>query len=117
MRITRLILVFLTVFITFVVPVHATPLTLSIREMTGRPGASIQVPVEISGASNLGSLHLEVTYDPLILQAMSVTAASLARDALLDFNVQPGRVVIGLASADGISGTGKLELITCDVLE
>ena len=117
MRTVKSILLFLVAFVTFAVSAHAAALTLRIQDTAGRPGGSVRVPVEVSAASNLGSMHLEVTYDPSILQATDVTAASLASGALVDFNLQqPGRAVIGLASANGISGAGDLVSITFDVI-
>ena len=56
---------------------------------------SLQIPVNFSGADNVGSIHMELVYDSLILKATDVKAGSLIRNGVVEANTDtPGRAVI-----------------------
>ncbi len=75
--------------------------------------STLDIPVTVRGASNLGSLQLEVRFDPQALELKGVKAGPLARNALVDSKLSaPGRVQIGLVAASGISGDGGVVLLT-----
>ena len=75
--------------------------------------ATLDIPVTVRGASNLGSLQLELRFDPQALELKDVKAGPLARNALVDSKISaPGRVQIGLVAASGISGDGGVVLLT-----
>ena len=80
---------------------------------TPTPGlATLEVPIEVQGAANLGSLQLELVYDPLEAELRDMRAGPLARNALVDFNRDtPGRVRIGVVDASGISGDGAIIIL------
>lgn len=79
-------------------------------------GGQVQIPVKITGANNLGALHMELTYDPQSLSAISVKSGQAGKDAILEYNLDtPGKVVIGLVSVPGISQDGSLVTVVFKV--
>jgi len=78
----------------------------------GGGAGTAQIPVNLSGASGVGSLHIELVYDSAILEVTAVKAGKLAQNAVVDFNIQtPGRAIIGIVSSNGISGSGAVASI------
>jgi len=74
----------------------------------GSVGAT-EIPINLTGASDVGSLHIELVYDPAIIQVTGVKAGKLAQNAVVDFNITaPGRAVIGIVSSAGITGSGAV---------
>ena len=72
-------------------------------------GATVELPIAVQGAFNLGSLLVEVSYEAEALELQSVRAAALGRNALLESNQEnPGRVRIGLVDPNGINGDGEI---------
>ncbi len=94
-----------------------TPTSTSVPSPTTQPAVTpspttVEVPIEVQRASNLGSLQLELVYDPQALELQDVRAGQLARNALVDFNRDtPGRVRIGVVDASGISGDGAIIIL------
>ena len=74
----------------------------------GSAGAAA-IPINLTGASDVGSLHIELVYDPAIIQVTGVKAGQLAQNAVVDSNITtPGRAVIGIVSSAGITGSGAV---------
>jgi hypothetical protein len=75
-------------------------------------GGTVDVPIDVAGASGIGALHLEVIYDPAVIEVDMVTGGALAgNNALIDFNPDnPGRLIIGIATLDDIKGDGVLAI-------
>lgn len=77
------------------------------------PATTLDIPVTVRGASNLGSLQLELRFDPQALELKGVKAGPLARNALVDSRLSaPGRAQIGLVAASGVSGDGVIIILT-----
>ncbi len=75
--------------------------------------ALLDVPITVRGASNLGSLQLEVGFDPQVLELKGAKAGPLARNALVNSKSSaPGKVQIGLVTTSGISGDGAVITLT-----
>ena len=71
--------------------------------------ATVELPIAVQGAFNLGSLLVEVSYEAEALEFQSVRAAALGRNALLESNQEnPGSVRIGLLDPNGINGDGEI---------
>ncbi len=71
--------------------------------------ATVELPIAVQGATDLGSLLVEVGYDTGMLDLQSVKAGALGRNALLESNQEnPGRVRIGLVDPNGINGDGEI---------
>lgn len=69
----------------------------------------VEVPLNVKGASRLGSLQLELVFDPSVAELTGVRTGPLARNALVDSRaVSKGRVRIGLVDPSGISGDGAV---------
>jgi hypothetical protein len=84
-------------------------ITISVDTLRAEPGAEAIVAIRVQGATGIGAFQTALTYDPAVLEIKSVDKGELLKNALLDFNpAQAGRVMIGLAAADGISGDGVL---------
>ena len=96
-------------------------LTLGGRDDTGllpEQYKTIDIPVDIVGATNIGSLHFEITYDPAMLLAIEVENGTLADDAMFEYSVEyPGRVIVGIIDSEGISGDGPVTVIAFQIKE
>ena len=91
-------------------------LTVRVSDVTARPGATVQVSIKVAGAANVGGLHVELSYDASILQAVEVKPGALAEGAMLESNLSsPGQVVIGLIDSGGMSGDGVLAEVVFQV--
>ena len=70
---------------------------------------TVEFPIAVQDAFNLGSLLLEVGYDTGMLELQSVKAGPLGRNGLLESNQEtPGMVRIGLVDPNGINGDGEI---------
>jgi hypothetical protein len=93
-------------------------LVLFICAGCGESSGGVKVPVKIYGASSVGSLHMELVFDPAVLEAVGVKPGELAENAMIEHNLQtPGRVIIGIVDASGITGDGTLMEISLDVID
>ncbi|MFQ6061612.1 MAG: cohesin domain-containing protein, partial [Methanosarcinales archaeon] len=64
-------------FSVFSITALAAGTTVSVSDASADSGTSIEIPIEITGASNVGSMDLELTYDPKVLNATQVKAGTL----------------------------------------
>ena len=79
--------------------------------------STINVPIFLTGAKNVGSLEFVLTYDPTVLEVSDVEAGGLAQSSLFDFGTrEPGRLWAGLIDADGISGDGPAAVVSFNVI-
>lgn len=77
----------------------------------------VSIPINAENADNIGSLHLELAYDPAVLEPIEVEKGMLAGSAMLESNIDvPGRVVIGMIDTSGINGNGSLAVISFNVV-
>ena len=77
----------------------------------------VEVPVDLTGARNLGSLEFVLVYEPSVLEFAEVKTGSLARNALIDFGTRTkGRLWAGLIDANGINGDGPVAIISFNVV-
>ena len=76
----------------------------------------IKIPLDVKGAKAVGSLHLEVVYDPSQYALLNVEKGKTFSDALFEYDAaSPGHVVIGMISGNGINGDGTLAVLTLQV--
>jgi hypothetical protein len=76
----------------------------------------VMIPVDVVGASSIGSLHFELVYDTAALEVMNIQSGTMAGNALFEFDsADPGRIIVGLVSSSGISGDGPIATITFTV--
>ena len=90
------------------------PVPTPIPQPTAAPApTTVDIPVEVTGVEGIGSLHIELAYDASALTTVSVSAGDLAENALFEADVDtPGRVIIGIVDAMGITGSGPVAIIT-----
>lgn len=87
----------------------AAALTLVVGSVQGEANRSVQVPIQIKGAPNVGALQFDLVYDARVLQVDKVARGALVANALLDSNTStPGRVRIGVVTTEGLKGDGIL---------
>lgn len=94
-----------------------TPLPTPTLPPTAALPDEVSIPINAEDANNIGALHLELIYDPAVLEPTEVEKGMLARNAMLESSTDtPGRVVIGMIDAAGINGNGSLAVISFRVV-
>lgn len=85
-------------------------LKLSVGNASALPNQEVDLPIAITGATNLGALELVLTYDPAILEARSADRGTLlSSNSLVEYYINPsGRLAVTLVSQDGVSGDGPV---------
>lgn len=92
-------------------------LVVSVGDVQGSPGSTLQVPIIVEGATDVGSVDLTLKYDTSVLKAVSVETADLSKNAIMESNIEdPGQINIALADASGINGDGEIAIISFSVL-
>jgi len=92
-------------------------LVVSTGNVQGSPGSTIQVPIVVEGAKDVGSVDITLKYDPSVLKANSAETADLGKNAIMESNLaNPGQVNIALVDASGINGEGEVATISFSVL-
>ena len=72
----------------------------------------IEVPVYLTGATNVGSLEFVLVYEPSVLDVVSVEKGALARTALIDSGSRTaGRVWTAVMDPNGIRCTGPVAVV------
>lgn len=89
---------------------HAASITVRVDSIEAPAGEDVEIPIMVQGAPGLGAMHVELIYDPAVLEVQAVDKGDLLGDnALLDFNdAEPGRLIIGLVTLDSVEGDGPL---------
>ena len=78
----------------------------------------LEVPIIGMGTSNVGTLHIELVYDPAVLRVTTVEEGSLTGDVSIHHSAEmPGRVIVGIVDTEGINGQGSLAVVRFDILE
>jgi len=87
----------------------AQTMTLRVPAVTGAAGSTVEVPIEVAGASKVGALQFELVYNPQLLTAETAKAGALASNSLFDVKTdRPGRLFIALITTEGVNGTGTV---------
>lgn len=66
------------------------------------------VAVEVTDAKGLGALHIEIKYNPAILEVSEVALGELGENGQIDYELKSDRLVIGFIDAMGLSGSGDI---------
>lgn len=94
----------------------AAGLTVSVSDTTGAPGDTAEVPINLEGASDVGSMDIVLKYDAEVLRAVAVEAGKLGKNAFIEANTaREGEVIIALADSSGINGDGTVATISFEV--
>jgi hypothetical protein len=92
-----------------VVKIEPTPLI----EPTPAPPQVVQVPINLRGASQVGSLELVLSYEPSLLEFSGVANGDLAMNAIIESRVSaPGKVWVGMIDAQGLTGDGAMVIVS-----
>jgi hypothetical protein len=103
----------MAISLTIVLLVSALPAACG----TNEDAQAISVPIKMANARNVGGVGFELLYDSTILEAREVAKGSLASGANAQYNLDtPGRIVIVVTDAKGISGDGTLVKVLFKVL-
>ena len=96
-------------FTFFALPVFAaTP--VYIDDISADAGATVSVPVMITGAPSIGSFDVVITYDSAVLGSPSVSDGTLTTGVASGTGTS-GQVSLAYASTSGFSGTGSIAVI------
>jgi hypothetical protein len=94
-----------------------TGAALVAESRTADPGSIVQVPIRLDNAGNIGSMNFMLTYNTQVLKVNKVDGGSLVSGALFTPNFKtPPQVRFGLASSDGIKGSGTVAYIEFQVI-
>ena len=84
------------------------------EETTGE----LEFPIQVEGASNVGSVAIELTYDSSVLEVTTIEAGELASNAMFEYNALiAGRVLIGIVDSSGIDGDGAVAKVSFNVID
>ena len=95
----------------------AGSLTVSVSDTTGAKNSTVEVPIILEGATDVGSMDIILNYDADILSAVDVEAGALGKNALIESNTaNDGAVIIALADSSGINGDGAVAIVAFEVI-
>ncbi len=95
----------------------AQDMTVSVSDTTGAAGDIVEVPINLEGAVDVGSMDISLMYDPAVLQAVGVEAGDLGGNAYIESNTaNEGEVIIALADSSGINGDGAVAVVSFEVV-
>ncbi len=98
---------------------QATSVTLVAPNCQGLSGAEIKAPIHAREAEGIGSLQMEVVYDPTLLEPTEVEEGTMLPGAMLAFNVvAPGRLRVAVVGdpQTPVRGDGELVVVKFKVL-
>jgi hypothetical protein len=94
-----------------------TGAALIAESRTAAPNSTVQVPIRLDKASNIGSMNFVLTYNAQVIKVNKVDSGSLLSGALFTPNFKtPPQVRFGLATSGGISGSGTVAYIEFQVI-
>lgn len=111
--ITLLLLSFLSLFVSMV---SAEQTMITITDASGSYEETIEVPITISNAENVGSMDMALTYDPTILQVDSVSKGELNKGMISKNTETDGILSLGIADQNGINGDGEIAVVSFTVM-
>ncbi|WP_340818997.1 cohesin domain-containing protein [Methanolobus sp. WCC4] len=95
----------------------AQDMVISVSDTTGAAESIVEVPINLEGAEDVGSMDISLMYDPAVLQAVGVEAGELGGNAYIESNTaSEGKVMIALADSSGINGDGSVAVVSFKVL-
>lgn len=113
---TKLILYILAAMI-LVSPAFAANAELSVGDVSGGAGSSVEIPLNLKSSVSIGSIDAVVSYDANVLQLESVEKGSLTGNSMIDYNVNTlGKVSIAIADSAGVNGEGSAAMLKFKVL-
>jgi hypothetical protein len=89
---------------------------LTVSDAQGSSGSTIDVPIMINNADDVGSMNITLTYDPTILQVNSVTKGDLNQGMISSDTDTSGILCLAIADQNGITGDGEIAVISFTVV-
>ena len=92
----------------------AGAVTIYVNDTGGDQGTTVDIPIMVSGTSNIGATDISLTYDPDVISVTGVVANGTliaATDLIANHTAMSGIVNISVASLYGINGTGSIAVI------
>jgi len=78
----------------------------------------LRVPIEVKQAENIGSLMIQLSYDPATMSALEVKSSQLTTNSMIEYNTKvPGLVLVGIVDTEGINGDGAIAEISFDIVQ
>jgi hypothetical protein len=90
-----------------------TPASAFPPATTAPASTEFQVPVQLRGAQGVGSLYVELAYDPSAVELIRLDYAAMPAGTLSDHGLGQGTVSIGLVTSGGLTGDWVIAFITC----
>lgn len=86
--------------------------------LPGKDGEEVvKVPINAQSADDVGAIHIELAYDPAVLEATEVKAGTLAGNAMIEYHLDTtGWVVVSMVDSAGMNGEGSLAVVTFNVV-
>ena len=89
-----------------------TETTLIAESREVAPGGTVQVPIRLERARDIGSIGFELSYEPGVAQVIRVLKDSLMEPATFTYNDKvPGVIRFGFATTQGIGGDGSAAVV------
>jgi hypothetical protein len=109
----------LALFVLMAAGAQAASVTLVAPNCKGAPGTEMKAPIQARETEGLGSMQMEDTYDPTLLEPTEVEEGKMLSGAMLAFNVvEPGRLMVAIVGdpQKPVRGDGELAVVTFRVL-
>lgn len=108
-----LVLLILALFL----PLAFAATSVTVSDASAAKGSTVKVPINVAGASKIGSMDIVLSYDSSVLRAVKVEKGDLTARSLFESDVAAsGRVLIVLADSSGFSGDGSVAVASFEVI-
>jgi len=94
----------------------AAGMEVSIGDYTGRQGETVDVPIKVSEAENVGSMDITLEFDPSVLALEDVKRGTLTQKSIVEYNAKPGLVKILINDLEGFTGSGSVAVVKFKVV-
>ncbi len=103
----KLLITNLIVILLFIISKNSYSVALSIPDTSGEASTSMTIPILFSDSSNskIAGADLLISYNPDILDVISVNSTTLTSGFLITDSISSGNIAISLARATGIAET------------
>jgi hypothetical protein len=91
---------------------------LSIPDMSGEKGSTVEIPVNVGNAAGVAGFQITVNYDSSVLDCTQAASGNLTGGWSVTAKTEKGKVNVGGFSPalSGLSGSGNLAKIMCNVI-
>jgi hypothetical protein len=110
-------IVAIILFALFAGVASAATTSVTVSDTKGSPGSTVKVPINITGASNVGAIDIVLTYNSNVLSVTGAEKGAITKNSLFDSNKgTSGIVAMGVADTGGINGDGSIANISFNVI-